>query len=172
MLFITQRRVPHSQRLARAADLSTQAAIIVTSESQNKTHTRCTLMQIKVFGNSRSVRNYILNQHQWNNLLNLVQERNDKKLINPSLKAKRPNTVQAVKHLYAQLAARGNGFQSISTCFVGIPSDRILFPSERGDKTSFFQYMNPWSLTAYSVSKIGAWISGGVGDVRQSQHRP
>lgn len=46
----------------------------------------------------------------------------------------------------------------VSTCFVGIPSDRILFPSERGDKTSFFQYMNPWSLTAYSVSKLGAWI--------------
>lgn len=29
-----------------------------------------------------------------------------------------------------------------STCFVGIPSDRILFPSDRGDRTSFFQYMN------------------------------
>jgi len=41
-----------------------------------------------------------------------------------------------------------SGFQSVSTFFVGIPSDRILFPSERGDKTSFFQYMNPWSLTA------------------------
>lgn len=40
---------------------------------------------------------------------------------------------------------------------MGIPSDRILFPSERGDKTSFFQYMNPWSLTACSVSKLGAW---------------
>lgn len=46
---------------------------------------------------------------------------------------------------------------TVGTCFVGIPSDRILFPSERGDKTSFFQYMNSWSLTAYSVSKLGAW---------------
>lgn len=33
-------------------------------------------------------------------------------------------------------------FPSVSTCFAGIPSDRILFPSERGDSTSFFQYMN------------------------------
>ena len=46
---------------------------------------------------------------------------------------------------------------SVSTCFLGIPSDKILFPSERGDKSSFFQYMNPCSLTAYSVSKLGAW---------------
>lgn len=47
--------------------------------------------------------------------------------------------------------------QSVGTCFVGIPSDRILFPSERGDKTSFFQYMNSWRLAAYSVSRVGAW---------------
>lgn len=40
--------------------------------------------------------------------------------------------------------------QSVSTCFVGIPSDRILFPSERGDKTSFFQYMSPSSLLTCS----------------------
>lgn len=49
-------------------------------------------------------------------------------------------------------------FPSVSTCFAGIPSDRILFPSERGDSTSFFQYMNSWSLTANAASpEVGAW---------------
>lgn len=50
----------------------------------------------------------------------------------------------------------------VSTCFVGIPSDRILFPSERGDNTSFFQYMNPWRLRVSRVwdqenSRRWAW---------------
>lgn len=46
-----------------------------------------------------------------------------------------------------------------STCFVGIPSDRILFPSDRGDRTSFFQYMNeaprPKSRRAESGQTVG-----------------
>lgn len=65
------------------------------------------------------------------------------------------NKGPAARHLSNLLRNKlQSGFQS--TCFMGIPSDRILLPSERGDKTSFFQYMNPWSLTACSVSTLGA----------------
>lgn len=43
----------------------------------------------------------------------------------------------------AGLGARAAATRRSSTCFAGIPSDRIWFPSDRGDRTSFFQYINP-----------------------------
>lgn len=60
--------------------------------------------------------------------------------------------------------------QSVSTCFVGIPSDIILFPSERGDKISFFQYMNPLcSLSLQGLQTLR--LKPGEETARQSASR-
>lgn len=51
---------------------------------------------------------------------------------------------------------------------MGIPSDRILLPSERGDNTSFFQYMNPRSLAA----RVQTLESRRVGQLRKNVYHP